>query len=490
MPLLTNLASAARRMLNTFTGYDAVKDLGRRKRAHGINKSEDQELTPYDRFRLYTAGRDLARNFSVAAWAIRKHLDYVSTFSFHPKCAEPDRNAELLAWRNRYARKENCDTAGRHNLDRIIRLSEAARTTDGDILIVKIADGRVQAIEGDRLRTPPGGFPAGVCNPIRVIHGIETDEAGRALRYAVCRRSHPSDYSTAAGMFYFDRMVDADNAWLHGYFSRFDQYRGISPLASGYNSLRDVYEGVDYALAKAKAASLFAMAIYRADDAPMGQVSPIPQSQVPVGTQIDYGQPDDSGLRVDFGRGPVFLDLNKDDEAEFLQSNHPSNEFQQFTNMVIGMALKALDIPFSFYDESWTNFSGARQAWIQYELTAREKRKDNLELLDNILEWRIAIACEDGELTGQPEDYRWRHVSQGVPWIDPLKEVQADCQAVSAGFTSRQRVCRENGDDFFEIADEIAEENQYLVDKGIPTAIQLSNVQINENVSETAEASA
>ena len=49
----------------------------------------------------------------------------------------------------------------------------------------------------------------------------------------------------------------------HGFFDRFDQLRGISPLAPAVNTLRDCYEGYDYALAKMKVAQLFALAFYR-----------------------------------------------------------------------------------------------------------------------------------------------------------------------------------------------------------------------------------
>ena len=39
----------------------------------------------------------------------------------------------------------------------------------------------------------------------------------------------------------------------------------------------------------------------------------------------------------------------------------------------------------------------------------------------------------------------WRWVSNGVPWIDPLKEVQADGLAVDRGFESTVGICRQMG---------------------------------------------
>src|SRR5947199_2154494 len=75
-------------------GYDAVKHKGRRSTPGGRVLSEDQELRQLPRRNLTTAIRDLNRNFSIAAWMIRRHLDYVSTFHFRPKTGNPELDAQ------------------------------------------------------------------------------------------------------------------------------------------------------------------------------------------------------------------------------------------------------------------------------------------------------------------------------------------------------------------------------------------------------------
>ena len=55
-----------------------------------------------------------------------------------------------------------------------------------------------------------------------------------------------------------------------------------------------------------------------------------------------------------------------------------------------------------------------------------------------------------------------RFIPLGVPWIDPLKEVMADLRAVEGGLTSRQRICYRGGRDWFEVADELVEEEKYM----------------------------
>ncbi|MDE2100063.1 MAG: phage portal protein [Patescibacteria group bacterium] len=476
------LATAAPpRKFSNGTGYDAVIDNNRRKRASGVNRSEDQELTPFDRWRLYTAGRDIARNFPAVAFAVRKHLDYVSKFSFRnkTKSAAAEKFSQLV---RTWARPENCDVAGRHGLLRMIRLAERSRTVDGDILIVKWTDGRLQLVEADRIRTPPGGFPTGInLNPMEFLHGVQTDLAGRAEQFCVCRRARASDYSLASGMFYFERMVPSDACWHHGYFDRVDQVRGVSPLAPAVNAFRDVYEGCDYALAKMKVSQFFGLVTTRESDQPLGTIAPVqPPTPLTLETQIYDNNPEPTGFKVDFGKAPFHLDLNKGDEAKFLDSNTPSNELQSFVGIMLEMGMKALDIPFSFYRENYTNYSGQRQAWIQYAQSAEMKRSDNIELLNEILQWRISLWIEDGELQGAVEDYAWEWVPTAAPWIDPLKEIQADSQALSIGVSSRQRLCREQGLDFFEVARELAAENKFLQEHDLPVNTSPANVQITE----------
>jgi capsid protein len=125
-------------------------------------RREDEELPAADRKRLVSGTRNIQRNFALAGWMIRKHLDYVSTFSFQSRTGieELDNLIEaLFAW---WMRPTNCDVAGRHSLSRMIRLAEARRTADGDVFLLKLSHGRLQAIEGDRVCTPTRGLLAGV----------------------------------------------------------------------------------------------------------------------------------------------------------------------------------------------------------------------------------------------------------------------------------------------------------------------------------------
>jgi capsid protein len=408
-------------------------------------RSEDQEMSPQERQKLISLQRDVQRNFAIARWMIARHLDYTTTFSFQAKTGNEalDDRLEYLV-NERWSKAENCDIAARHPLRRIIRLAEARRCVDNDCGLLKLTSGHLQAIEGDRIKSPPG-FDA------NVIHGVQVDPAGKPLGYAICRRG------AGTNSFVFERMVPAKNLYLHAHYDRFDQVRGISPLTAGLNTLRDCYEGFDLALAKMKVSQLFGLSIYR-DAAEGGFV-----------TEEDG----DGQYSIDFGKGPLFLDLSPGDRAEFLESKSPAVEQQQFFQTMIQVALKSLDIPYSFYAENYTNYSGARQALLQYEQSADIKRADVRDMLDHLTAWRLGLFIQDGELPGVTLDQlRWEWISKGLPWLDPLKEITAEIQAIDAGLDNPEDIAQRHGKNFYENIDKIAACRAYADSKGV----QLSTI--------------
>jgi capsid protein len=468
------LMPAATRFNATGGGYDATIAKGRRKVPVARSRSEDAELNNSERQILGGSTRDLRRNFAIAANAIRKHLDYVSTFTFQSRCSNDaalvarygleamtaldDQIEALMAW---WQRPQNFDAGGRHSLPRMIRIAEASRTVDGDVLVVERKDGKVQLVESDRIRNPIGP-PATDIPPERmidVINGVLLNQGtGAADGYCV----HKRDRSGLS--LQWDRLVPAAFGILHGYYDRYDQVRGISPLAAAVNNFRDLYESFDYALAKMKVEQLFALAFYRENSDPTGTVST-------ETTTDDEGNTTGTHYNIDFSRGPVQLDLDPGDRAEFLESKNPSSQSQEFWKFTIMVALKALDIPYSFFSEDFTTYSGSRIALLQYDQSADVKRNDNRELLNRLTAWRAGLFILDGDLAlprgMRISDLRWEWISKGIPWVDPLKEITANITAVAAGLADPQKIIKAQGDDPFEIIDRIAEFQAYAKEKDV-----------------------
>jgi capsid protein len=331
----------------------------------------------------------------------------------------------------------------------------------------------VQPLEGDRILTPAGD---GDWQPVTTadgrtlsqwIHGVQVDGAGRPLNYTVCRRG------SGINQFLLDRIVPAANVYHHAHFERFDQVRGVSPLAATLNTLRDVYEGFDFALAKMKVSQLFGLSIYR-------------QNLEGFPDYVAQEEGEAAGYQVDFGQGPFLLNLDPGDKAEFLESKSPSTEFQSFSQVMIQVALKALDIPYSFWAENYTNYSGARGAYLQYEQSAEVKRCDVRRMLDWWTTWQIQLAIQDGELPGvTPDQISWEWVHRGMPWLDPLKEIQAEKEAVDLGADNPEDIAQRHGRNFFDNIDKTAACRAYAASKGVPFMTQVKEDNAKQTNSKT-----
>jgi len=432
-------------------GYDAAASSKRRRMPSSLLRHEDQVLDPTQRRKLLATSRDLGRNFAVARWMVNKHLDWVANFTFQSRTGIPeldDRIEQLVDW---WSRPHNFDAAGRHGLFRALRLAEGSRVRDGDAFFVLLNDGTVQTVEGDRVCEPSGGLPSDYREG-SWSHGVLLNASGGAQAYMICRRGKYSQFE-------FDRIVPAPYAIHHAWWDRFDQTRGISPLAPAINLLRDAYEGATYALAQMKVAQLFGLATFR-------------EAETGLGTVTGSGdQEDEEPFKVDFDKGPFHLDLDVNDKAQFLQSQNPSQQFQDFWKAVLMAAMKSLNLPWSFYDEASTNFFGSRAALNLYVVAAEVQRADVRATADALVRWRSKLWILDGELNIEryglsiPE-LRFDWQPRGVRWWNPVQEISGAKAAIRAGLDTRTRILREiSGADFRETVDQIAEENDYIREK-------------------------
>ena len=431
------------------SGYDAVRTSTPKKRRplKSTVKSPDKELSAKDRRTLNWAVRDIHRNFETVGWAVRKHLDYVTSFSFQARTGDPALDKQIEQFIARWSQK--CDVSGRHSLRKMLRILETCRLFDGDALLIKTKEGLLQGIEGDRIANHfPNGYKP---DSERWVHGVEVDKQLRFKRFNVCKRND-------SGQLSHSNFIKAEHAILHANYNEFNQVRGITELASAINSFCDLYEGIGYALNKSKIAQLFGLIFYRnAADMPNtgGDEDEIDEE---TGEVIPAEDQEDKGYDLDMTKGPFVLDLEAGDEAKFLENKTPPIEFQQFCQQVLSSALKSLDIPYSFYDESFTNYSGQRHAWLGYDRSAAEKRQEIRGVLDNVTGWRLALAVLNGELSIPAKVWQmgqfWEYIPAGMPWFNPLVEVKAEIEAITAGLTSPQRVCKTHGLDYYEIVAE------------------------------------
>jgi len=429
-------------------GYHAIVDKGRRQAPISSTYHEDDIMSRSERRKLIATAQDASRNFVLLEWMIRKHLDYVSSFHFQPRTKDKEFARRLNLLVDDYSMKQNCDAAKRHPLRRLIRILEQVHTLQGDGGFIKRQDGKLQLIEGDRVIKPTSATKE--LENVTDL-GLVLDDAGATLKYCVCKRD--------GSQLLFDRLIKAENMIWDGYFGRYDQTRGISPIASALNTLKDLYEASDYNLVKAKYHAMFGMAImYEAEST--GPAFPL------VDVDSDNVPNAAAGTIPGFKLQPgLKLELPSNAKIDTIESRTPSNEYQQFTELMIRIAILALDLPFSAFDSSGATFATKLADMNDYLKSANEKRQKNRDILYEITDWKLQSWVANGDLilpkgmTLDEVDYEW--VPTGTNWIDPGAQVQATRDAIKSGLTSRQRDCRARGEDAFQIMDELADEEAY-----------------------------
>lgn len=431
--------------------YDAATTSKKRRTASPIMRSEDAELTVSQRRQLNASARDQRRNISIASWALRKHIDFVSSFDLQVRTDDKALNEEIENIMKWWSTANNCDIAGRHNLKRFIKIGEACRTIDGDVGFLRLNSGHMQAIESDRIRTPNRlTSDKEITDLSEYVHGVKCNPAGRAISYAIHNRK--------GNGFEYLNDVKASNMFLHAYYMRFDQFRGISPMASAINTLQDLHESFDYNLIKAKMHALFGLAITSEDTA-----SGFPEVDAEDGEEADENT-EKYDVKLD-GR-PMKLELDRGDDVKVIESHTPSGEFQSYSELMIRLALLALDIPYIFFNSKGSSYSAGRMDVLLYLKSAKSKREDNQELLNKITAWKLGQFIGSGILklpkTMSYSDIKWEWLPNGLPWIDPLKEAKANGEAISLKLKSRRTICMEQGYDWEEEHRQIQREEELI----------------------------
>lgn len=430
--------------------YDAAK-LDRARRPVLITgKSEDRILRPRERATIISDARDAIRNFSLAGFVVRKHLQSIAYYRFSACTPDREFNRSLERQIKRWSRRGNCDVSERHSFDELINVIEWHRAVDGDVGVMVLDDNRLQVIEGDRIRTPMG-----YVENDNWYHGVNVDECGRALKYAIAKR-------TREGSFEDERVVDADNLHLVGYYTRQDQIRGISLHAPAANMFAKLYESVDLALAKQKLEQCMGLATFLQE----------PSLNDPTGLD---GRRDEINQRLtDTFGGITNIELMAGEDIKAFESNNPSSNFQAFTEQVLRMVFAAYDIPYSFYDGSKTNYYGSEGEFEQYIDSIERKQQPTIEMLNEITfgtlipNWIMdgAIQFPAGwSLDDLADDCGWS--GAGLPSWRLYRHIKDLIPAISAGMISPIYAAGEYGHSLKQNIDELAEIVAYAQEKGL-----------------------
>jgi len=445
--------------------YDATNNKKKRQAPRSSIKSEDALLTTTKRRKLTATAQDQIRNFAVAAWMVRKHTSYVSRFNFHSSMEDDGFEKELKAFISYRSQGAQFDRAGRLNRQRALTMTERHAVVDGDVFWHLLRTGEVQLIEGDLVWTPndlPAQYSADRYN---WVHGIDVDAATKPRRYCLCTRDGSSRR--------FGMIAQAQNILHRAYFPRANTVRGVSPLSSALNTLQDLYEGFDYQLIKAKLHALFGVAILSdgiqgaagfdiSETVTEGEESSADADDVTHEIKRHYMKP---------GAASV-LTLPAGTSIETFESKTPSGEFRDFSELMMQIGMLAIDLPYIFFNAKDGSFSIHRTARLEYEKSCKDKRDENISLLDRWTLRQLMIGIEDGTFSLPSrwtlDDVLWEWVPESTPWFDEMDEIDAALAGIGGGIVDPYKWLKERtGQDGDQVLENIAKFQKKAEDLGL-----------------------
>ena len=352
-----------------------------------------------------------------------------------------------MAWRE-WGHYDSCHTAGRLCFQDIERLCLKSLVESGEVFIriVKKPFGKskvplaLEILEADQLDDDYTG-PSTVKNN-RWRMGVELDEWFRPITYAFLTE-HPGDTPFPIQDKMRRHMLLPADEVIHLYISeRPGQTRGVPMMATAIQPLHHLAGFQESSVIRARASSAL-----------MGFITS-PEGELDPGGEVYEGD------RVtEFSPG-MFHYLQNGQQISIPDMDSPSGEFEPFMRSMLRSMASGIGVSYESLsrDYSTSNYSSSRLALIEDRAQFRTLQNYLIENFHSrVFETFLDMAVLSGTLSlptfdAEPERYRRvKWIPRSFDWVDPLKECQANKEAVKAGFKTQAQVLMEQGYDLEEV---------------------------------------
>lgn len=359
----------------------------------------------------------------------------------------------------------NCDITGKWSWNAVQRLLIRNLAIDGELLVRKLRGPqygkygyRLQVIDVDRLYELKN---EALDNGGAIHAGVEVDAYARPIAYHLLKRK-PSQWQMSGYTLEFERVPAED--MIHIYVPEFaEQVRGVPWMYAALLNLVHLgaFEEAAVIAARVGAAN---MGFIQSSDG--GKTLAEQQGQ----DAMNDG--DEPSINAEAG-AYQFLPPGYT-AVKGMDAKYPDAAVEPFIRACLRGVAAGLDVAYHNLanDLENVNYSSARigelderDAWMQIQSFTAE------HLHQPLYEDWLHVQVLAGRLPFDPvriEKYcavYWQ--ARRWAWVDPLKEVGAQIEAINAKLKSRTRVIAESGDDIEETFEEIQAEEQMAEDMDI-----------------------
>jgi len=442
-----------------------------RKRAIGSTTPApaERDLPIGDFWRMIAMARQKCEESAIIAGMIKRLADNIVGSGYDLQMTTPDTkwNQEVESlW---HTERDKLDIRSIRSWGRLQRAWWMRSRVDGDVGIL-LADGgkaqdgrvlsRVQTIEADRIWKDRSGQHYG-------IDFNETTAQPETFWIA------PSSYGT--GDLSATKTSTAigwrDFVWFpHMPDERMERKRGVSILLQNLALIEDVEEIIENMVQKVKNESFIGLK-FKMDRAPDGSM---------FGASLEETKTSEDGVKRKHMKMVPGMNIHMDpgEDAEVLESKTPHQQFEPFLRMLLRLVGSPAGLPLEMLllDFSETNFSGGRGLM---ELAKKGFKIEQDELArpsSRVFQWWLSREIKHNGLkppasVGNYWVHRWGH--PGWPYLDPVKEVDANERAIGLGIKSRQQALDEmGGGEIEDVIAQLAKENEMMKAVGLSTSIK------------------
>ncbi|MCB1889066.1 MAG: phage portal protein [Rhodocyclaceae bacterium] len=277
-------------------------------------------------------------------------------------------------------------------------------------------------------------------NGNEIRQGIEFDRVGRRVAYWMYR-DHPNDDRPLAAT---DLVRVPADMVIHVFEpTRPGQIRGVSEFSTILAKLRGVADFDDAVLDRQKLANLFAFFITNAGN-PAVRVDPL------TGLPAESGDDGEPMAPIQPGTGQV---LNPGEEVTFSDPPGPGADYDDYMRIQSQHLAAGSGLPYELLTGDLRDVSDRALRVIVNEFRRHCEQRQWHILIPQLCrrvrnEWAALAALAGAipaDLEAAARSVTW--VPQGWPYFHPTQDVQAERQAVEAGFKSRDGVITARGDD-------------------------------------------
>ena len=452
---------AWRQNLEEMRSYDAG-DYSRGNANWRVINQSAEYTDKYSRDNVRARARDLERNSDMMNSVIGAYKRNVigGGYTLQVKTGDDELNDTIEAAWKKWCKKQNCDVTGTQSFTQMMRMCMKRKKIDGGILIVKryTSDGflpfKLQTFEVDELDSSQM-TPKTQGN--KVVGGIELNEYNKPVGYWI--RQYPVDSLALTTPVY----IEAKDVIFLYTKHRPSQIREMSDMSPTITRIRDANEFMVAVSVKERIAACLSVFIKKT----------IPTTGIGRGIGVGQGVLHDyQGKSITPG---MIKELNAGDEIQVVNPAGQATDAASYIKLqqrLVG-AGQGISYEATSRDMSESNYSSTRQGIIEDEMTYTEEKEMLMEVMDEIYETFVISLWLSGNISvkdfwGKKDKYL-EHTWIIAPkkWIDPQKEANANRIALNTGQKTFKQIAAEQGRDWKEQIEEIAEVLEYAKSFGI-----------------------